>query len=443
MQKSTIKMALRNLSRQKRRSFMLALAIGFGFLVVTAIDGLAGGAVKCLEDQISQMQGGNVFVQGAEHLKDEDGNITKKYNDIIRDRDFVEKIVTENISDIEYYSMRAQCAGTLIFNNKKTDSVVWGCDFTKEDHLLNSLVLSSGSFENLSKPNALILSEKTAKALKVEAGDVILFSTFTISNQRNVGELYVAAISKDPSLLSSAMCYVNLDYINEVMEAPEGSYNMFSICLKDKNKQNAIAQLIETKIRETGNNVTSRLDAYKAAPANPAGNFRKQLNNMLVEGTIYAAFSLADAIPQLQSVIQIVHLVTTIILIVILLIVMVGISNTYRMILYERIKEIGTMRAVGMTGKQSGSLFTTEAVILSLIGAVGGCILAILIMLIVSTITINNEALSFFLHNSKLTWTLSVGSVLVKYILMIILTILAVRGTSKKVANMPPAHALR
>lgn len=49
MQKSTIRMALRNLSRQKRRSFMLALAIGFGFLVVTAIDGLAGGAVKCLE----------------------------------------------------------------------------------------------------------------------------------------------------------------------------------------------------------------------------------------------------------------------------------------------------------------------------------------------------------------------------------------------------------
>lgn len=443
MQKSTIKMAVRNLSRQKRRSFMLALAIGFGFLVVTAIDGLAGGAVKCLEDQISQMQGGNVFVQGIEHIKDEDGNISTKSLFIIRDKDFVEKIVNENVKDIEYYSMRAQCSGTLIFNNKKADSVVWGCDFTKEDHLLKSLILASGSLDDLTKHNALILSEKTAKALKVEAGETILYSTTTISNQRNVGELYVAAITKDPSLLSSAMCYVNLDYINEVMEAPEGSYNMFSICLKDKTKQNAVAQVLENQIRETGNHVTNRAEAYRAAPTNPTGNFRKQLNNMLVEGTIYAPFSLEDAVPQLNSVIIIVHLVTTIILVVILLIVMVGISNTYRMILYERIKEIGTMRAVGMTGKQSGSLFTTEAVILSLIGAIGGCILAIILMMIVSTIPINNEALSFFLDKNKLTWTLSFGSVLLKYILMIILTILAVFGTSRKVADMPPAQALR
>ncbi|MCQ2596819.1 MAG: FtsX-like permease family protein [Treponema sp.] len=443
MQKSTIRMAARNLSRQKRRSFMLALAIGFGFLVVTAIDGLAGGAVKCLEDQISQMQGGNVFVQGVEHLKDEDGNITKKFNAIIRNRKYIENIVTENVKDYEYYSMRTQGSGTLIFNNKKVESVIWGVDFTKEDHLLDSLVLVSGNLEELSRPNSLILSEKTAKALKVEAGDTLLFSSYTLTMQKNVGELYVAAISKDPSLLSSAMCYAAIDYINEIMELPEDSYTMFSISLKEKNKQNAVAQVLENKIREDGNIVTSRADAYKAAPTNPAGNFRKQLNNTLEEGTLYSAFSLTDAIPQLGTVVQVVHIVTTIILLVILLIVMVGISNTYRMILYERIKEIGTMRAIGMTGKQSGQLFTTEAVILSLLGAVGGCICAILIMVVVSFFHIENESLSFFLHNGRLTWTLSVGSVLAKYVIMIILTILAVRGTSSKVSKMWPAQALR
>jgi len=443
MQKSTIRMAIRNLSRQKRRSFMLALAIGFGFLVVTAIDGLAGGAVKCLEDQISEMQGGNVFVQGVEHLTDDDGNIIKKYVAIIRDRSYIENIVLDNVKDYEYYSLRTQSSGTLLFNSNKVTSVVWGCDFTKEDHLLDSLVLVEGTLDDLSKPNALILSKKTADVLKVNCGDTVLFSTTTLTNQKNVGELYVAAIIKDASLMGSAMSYASLDYINEIMELPEDSYTMFSISLKDKSKQNAVAQLLEDKIRQDGKNITSRLQAYKEAPTNPAGNFRKQLNNSLVPGTLFAAFSLADAVPQLQTVTKVVHLVTTVILLVILLIVMVGISNTYRMILYERIKEIGTMRAVGMTGTQSGSLFTTEAVILSVIGALGGCILAIIVMIIVSFIPVHNEALSFFVHNGRFTWTLSFGSLLLKYILMILLTVLAVRGTSRKVSKMWPAQALR
>lgn len=443
MQKSTIRMALRNLSRQKRRSFMLALAIGFGFLVVTAIDGLAGGAVKCLEDLISQMNGGNVFIEGVEHLKDEDGNISKKFASIIRNRSYTEKLVLDNVKDYEYYSLRSQCAGTLLFNSNKVTTAVFGCDFPKEDHLLDSLTILEGSLDNLSKPNALILSKKTADALKVAVGDTVLISTITLTNQKNVGELSVAAIIKDATLVSSAMCYASIDYINEIMELPEDSYTMFSISLKDKTKQNIVAQILENKLREDGKHVTSRMEAYKASPNNPAGNFRKQLNNTLVDGTLYSAYSLTDAIPQLQTVVSVVHLVTTIILLVILLIVMVGISNTYRMILYERIKEIGTMRAVGMTGKQSGNLFTTEAVILSIIGAVAGCILAIIIMVIASMFTIENEALSFFLHNGKLTWTLSLGSVIAKYILMIILTILAVRGTSRKVSKMWPAEALR
>ena len=85
-----------------------------------------------------------------------------------------------------------------------------------------------------------------------------------------------------------------------------------------------------------------------------------------------------DEIPAIKTVLNVVHIVTTVILIVILLIVMVGVSNTYRMVLYERIREIGTMRALGMTGKDTGRVFTTEAVILCIIGAVLGLFLSLL-----------------------------------------------------------------
>ena len=40
-----LKLSLRNLTRQKRRNAILAIAIAFGFFVVTTIDGLTTGMV--------------------------------------------------------------------------------------------------------------------------------------------------------------------------------------------------------------------------------------------------------------------------------------------------------------------------------------------------------------------------------------------------------------
>mgnify|MGYP003502787602 FL=1 len=53
------KLALRNLTRQKRRNVILAIAIAFGFFVVTTIDGLISGMVGNLEDCITELTGGS------------------------------------------------------------------------------------------------------------------------------------------------------------------------------------------------------------------------------------------------------------------------------------------------------------------------------------------------------------------------------------------------
>ena len=150
-----------------------------------------------------------------------------------------------------------------------------------------------------------------------------------------------------------------------------------------------------------------------------------------------------DAIPALKSVMNIVHTVTTSILIVILLIVMIGVSNTYRMVLYERIREIGTMRALGMNGKDTGRVFTYEATILCLLGAVLGLIVSLIVMAIIHTIPISNESLQFFLEKGHFSFSLSAGTIILQYILLMLLTAIAVHGSSKKAASLSPAEALR
>ena len=59
-------------------------------------------------------------------------------------------------------------------------------------------------------------------------------------------------------------------------------------------------------------------------------------------------------------------------------IVAVGITNTFRMVVYERTREIGTMRALGFQRSQTRLLFLVEALLLSLSGVTAGMILAVI-----------------------------------------------------------------
>ncbi len=446
----TVSLALRNLTRNKRRNAILAIAIAFGFFVVTAIDGLTSGMVNNMENQITQLVGGNVIAQGLEWVPAETEGGKARIVNIVRDRDYMKKIVDECGIKYEYYSCFTSEAGQLIFNGKKAAIQLYGRNM-KEKQFLSSLQFIEGGIDT-NVPNGIIISDKTADALNVQVGDSMIFSTTTVYGQNTFADMTVTGILKSNSFINTMQAYSEIEDVNKIIEMPEGGYSMFSIYLRDKNQQTKAANMIEARIRKDHEqnpeiNVTSRLDAMKTNPNNIGKGIEKQLDVKKPEnewkGVKYGVETLYDEIPQIKTVLNVVHVITTVILIVILLIVMVGVSNTYRMVLYERIREIGTMRALGMTGKDTRRVFTNEAVILCVIGALAGLIFAAIVMTIIHFIPITNESLSFFLSKGHFTFKLSIASIIIQYIILIVLTTFAVRGSAKQAARMSPAEALR
>ena len=446
----TVSLALRNLTRNKRRNAILAIAIAFGFFVVTAIDGLTTGMVGNMENQITQLVGGNVITQGLEWLPPETEGGKAKIVNIVRDRDYIKNIVDRLGIKYDYYSCFTSESGQLIFNGKKAVAQLYGRDLT-EKFLLDSFKFISGGI-NPDIENGLIISDKTADSMNLQVGDQVIFSTNTVYGQNTFADMTVMGIIKSNSFINTMQAYCDIEDLNKIIEMPEGGYSMFSLYLKDKNQQTKAAMMIENAIHadhETNPeiNATSRLEAMKTNPTNIGRGIEKQLDVRKPEnewkGVKYGVETLYDEIPQIKTVLNIVHVITTVILIVILLIVMVGVSNTYRMVLYERIREIGTMRALGMTGKDTRRIFTNEAVILCLIGALAGLIFAGIVMFIVHLIPITNESLSFFLSKGHFSFKLSILSIIIQYIILIVLTTLAVRGSAKQAARMSPAEALR
>lgn len=446
----TVSLALRNLTRNKRRNAILAVAIAFGFFVVTAIDGLTTGMVGNLENQITQLVGGNVIVQGLEWLNSEIPGGKAKLVNIVRDRDYARRIVDELNINYDYYSCFTMSSGTVIFNGKKSSIQLYGRDLN-EKSLRDSFQFTSGGVEADMK-NGLIISDKVAESLNLQVGDEIIYSTWTVYGQNTFADMTVTGIIKSNSFMNSMQAYADIEDVNEIVEMPEGGYSMFSLYLRDKDQQTKAANAIEARIRQDSEvnpeiNVTSRALAMKTHPTNVGKGLERQVDTKKPEnewkGVKYGVETLYDEIPQIKTVLNIVHIITTVILIVILMIVMVGVSNTYRMVLYERIREIGTMRALGMTGKDTRKVFTNEAVILCIIGALAGLVFAAIVMSVVHCIKIDNEALSFFLQKGHFSFKISIFSVILQYVILIALTTFAVRGSAKQAARMSPAEALR
>lgn len=432
---NTAGLAFRNLSRQKKRSFLLGGAVAFGFFIVTIVDALAAGSIRNFSEQFAFLFGGNVLVGGAEKNGE-------KISQVTRDDTMLREVLAESGINYQFDSKRTITYGTMIFEGKKAQTNIFGCDFEKETYFEKIMTLTNGSWDNVSNPKSIILSESVAKDLKIEVGDSLLVQLNTISGQATFGEFTLAAVSKDVSLIGSIAAYCHIQYLNELSGLAPDEFYIYSIMLNEQAEQDRAAQILEGLIAKRAP-VTNRLEALKTHPSNPITGINKQLEETEWEGTKYLVQTFNDEVPQIKQILGTVQYVSLGILVGLFLIVMIGISNTYKMVIYERIKEIGTMRAIGMKKKDAGKIFMWESVLLSIFGSLAGFIAAVIGMSILSLFTFTNEALTMFLQNGHWTYVLSPGSVIVKLIVIIVLTMIAVSGSAKSAAKMNPADALR
>lgn len=432
---NTAGLAFRNLSRQKKRSFLLGGAVAFGFFIVTIVDALAAGSIRNFSEQFAFLFGGNVLVGGAEKNGE-------KISQVTRDDTMLREVLAESGINYQFDSKRTITYGTMIFEGKKAQTNIFGCDFEKETYFEKIMTLTNGSWDNVSNPKSIILSESVAKDLKIEVGDSLLVQLNTISGQATFGEFTLAAVSKDVSLIGSIAAYCHIQYLNELSGLAPDEFYIYSIMLNEQAEQDRAAQILEGLIAKRAP-VTNRLEALKTHPSNPITGINKQLEETEWEGTKYLVQTFNDEVPQIKQILGTVQYVSLGILVGLFLIVMIGISNTYKMVIYERIKEIGTMRAIGMKKKDAGRIFMWESVLLSIFGSLAGFIAAVIGMSILSLFTFTNEALTMFLQNGHWTYVLSPGSVILKLIVIIVLTMIAVSGSAKSAAKMNPADALR
>lgn len=198
--------------------------------------------------------------------------------------------------------------------------------------------MQSGGFEGLD-PNGILVYESKAEDLGLAVGDTL---PVTFQNG-TVLDLTVAGIYGDDSL--AGQWVISLDTLSEASSSPESD---FFVPLK----------LAPGTDVNTGRQAIDRaMEAFPQAQVQSNAEYRAQ-----VAGQVDQLLVVISALLGLSIVIAV-----------------LGISITMALGVFERTREIGLLRAVGMTKRQTRRAVRWEAVIVSLFGAVVGLVVGTLI----------------------------------------------------------------
>ncbi len=434
--KTTANIAFRNLSRQKKRSFLLGGAIAFGVMIVTLINGFAGAFSANVSENFSHLLAGHVFISGAEKNGD-------KELSVIRDDAALSAAVREAGVPLKYLTRRSEFSGTLIFEGKKIRTNVAGVELATEDYLRERLVLKEGSWDNAADPKALILSEKIAERLNVQVGDRLLVQMQTVNGQNNVGEFRLAGISYDSGIFGQLLSYAGLEYVNELLGLKSGEYQTMGIMLDALKSAEPAADKLYAELSASVA-MFERGEKDENGAQTPFQALMREQNKEDWEGVRYRLFTINELLSQIEQIVAALDTAAGVILVVLFVIIMVGIANTFSMVMFERIREIGTMRAMGVQRSGVRQMFLFEALFLAIGGAVAGIAAALLVMGGLSLINFGMDSPAFLiLKNGHLSFYLPPLRAIGNIVIIALLTLLAVARPAGAAARLEPAVALR
>ena len=445
----TLQIAFRNLNRQKRRTVLLGGAIAFGLFVITFLNALTGGVVQNLEKNYSRLLGGEVFIQGV--VRTPDGRTKQLISD---DQSLTAAVQAAGIPVLEM-TRSSSFLGSFHFHNNTATQAIVGVDSSQQALLKDRLVVVEGSLD-LSKPDAIVVSQATAAKLKARVGDTLVVELRTVTGQKNVGEFQLVAISRDPGMSASFTAFANRDTVDALENLPAGAYQTLGLVLADGADVGAAVDRLKAALATR----VTLLKPVETDTSNPMGTMAKQhfqnpmgamfqglmkqAGDESWQGTRYKVTTIDDLLsqPNLSQIRAAIGAVSFLLLVLLFLVIVVGVANTFRLILFERIGEIGTLRALGVQRKGIRHLFLWEAFFLFLLGAAVGLVVAGLAMGALALVPFAPNSPAFLLlQNGHLSFVPS-PVLIFEFVFVAAFVLLAALFPARQAARLNPAQAL-
>lgn len=396
-----LKFALRNVLRNKRRSFLTVLTIFLAAALVGVAQGWLNGMTGVYTDNFTKYQTGHARVSTRGFIKREK---FLPVDEVIYDSgEIIEKI--SRVPGVR--AVRERIRFGILLGNKDATSEAMGMGIDLKD---NEFGLGKKLVSGKMADSGIYIGEKLARKINVKVGDDLLIATRTSEGGLNGIKLPVRGIFKFRMLFDKKFFFISLADAKKLLKIHNGSTEIF-VYGEDISQADDIKGDIQAVL----------------GPGLAVETYREQMGEFM--DTLEASKSIYAFIEML-----------------ILFLASFVIVNTMMMAIFERMREIGTMKALGMTDREIFINFTLEGAILGTAGGIIGAVIGFLVIFFLSekgidfTSQLENIDMPF---EYILRPRIGLGDLIPAVLMSIIVPSLAAMIPARYARRLMPGEALR
>jgi len=416
------KLSVKYLWRYRRRYLFLLFALGFGFAVVTVISALKDGMKENLYRSAQSHYAGDIIAIGYEGLYH---HLTGTEINIIMTA--AERANIKAQSTAVRTALFGRKEGTVFFNgNAVSLKYVVGVDWEAEKNYFNSLSYAVSPI--LLDDSSVLLSAPIARELGARQGDSVILEVLTSTGQKNTGVFIVAGIVDDSSFFGYYKVYMARTALNGLIGFDREDCSLIGFFLKDRAS-------IEIKRKALFDELQGRM---KTGPlVNDRKSFSEETNR-IENGITAFLITLPVYLSEVAQLMNAIDLASWVLYGMMLAIIMVSAGVTCRLILHERTRETGTMRAIGFYESDLRFILELEIFGLSVFALIAGFILAMFINWGLSYTSFGwFPGFEIFMQNGRLNAQYLPGTVAVNVLAVFCILAAAVWGPVFRNSRLP------
>lgn len=345
-----IKIASRSITRNRKRSMLTITMVFFGIaFTILGMSWFNGISKNLLEE--------GTKVSGDIRITAKDYDIKEKTMSL--DSNIEEAIVKTALADRNdiKLSFGKIKFGGFLFKEEDVQKEALGYGISHEEGELNELAkhIYAGRYLNFQNKNEIIVGEKIEKYLNLKLGDEITILSRTPDNSMTAYNYKVVGFYSLDNRKMNQSFYITLGDAQELLDM-SGLVNEYLVFLNKPEKSKERKGEFELLLKE-----------YKV----------KSWEEIGMNGTISAMLPVAK----------------TIVVVIFAVLAGVGVANTMLMVVFERKKEIGVMKAVGVENNEIFRMLALEGTLLGAIGAMLGAGAGSIIVTYFSKVGVKIDAL--------------------------------------------------
>lgn len=409
--KNIVKISFRNLMRSGRRTLLTASLITIGVMFVLIYSALAGSFKAYMVGQVTDSMLGHIQIHRKGYIASVD-NLPLDKN--LNQKQIVK--ITEMLDEnpyIESYTFRLKLGA--MFSNYVASTSLRLTGIEPENEALTLPLFASrvqGSDADTLQEGMILVPELIAKGMKVAKDDTIVLVATNQKGSVNGLNFKVAGTVEPISGPGGRDGYIHIKDVKKLLRLKQAEVSEVVIRLK---------------------NVDDLEKAMKSLK--PLQEMKNQKEKPVFEIHTWKKLS------PFYNIVKMLDLMDISIKIILISIVLISVLNVMVMSVYERIKEIGTIAAMGTSPATITKLFLTEGLMLGIVGTLLGSLISYIIVIVINSVGIS---FSFGRQNDLvLNPVLHLNEMLIVSGIVILISLVASISPAIKAANLDPVDALR